>query len=217
MSELQDKFEARSINTVRTAQQRLVEDGLLEARHGLGVFVRRRPRDEADPDRPVRRLGHAEIDDFGPDRTVTVRLRLGPRPGEWGSDFGFAGKLRRQWPTLRIQRRAADHMDYVFTIDEKDLEDVVAEFDCLVAEANADYLGTTRPLELELERGFEAITGRINTATDPRLYRDFVYARAEASVCDRDDRLIDAALQAQARATLLRSLRDKSHALKGRA
>lgn len=39
ISELQDEYGIRSLNTVRAAQQRLAEEGLLETRHGVGAFV----------------------------------------------------------------------------------------------------------------------------------------------------------------------------------
>lgn len=39
ISELQDEYGIRSLNTVRDAQQLLVEEGLLETRQGIGAFV----------------------------------------------------------------------------------------------------------------------------------------------------------------------------------
>lgn len=39
ISELQDQHGIRSLNTVRAAQQRLVEEGMLETRQGVGAFV----------------------------------------------------------------------------------------------------------------------------------------------------------------------------------
>ena len=39
IAELQDHYGVRGLNTIRAAQQLLVEDGLLETRQGVGVFV----------------------------------------------------------------------------------------------------------------------------------------------------------------------------------
>ncbi|RYF60906.1 MAG: GntR family transcriptional regulator [Comamonadaceae bacterium] len=39
ISELQEEYGIRSLNTVRAAQQRVAEEGLLEARQGVGAFV----------------------------------------------------------------------------------------------------------------------------------------------------------------------------------
>jgi DNA-binding transcriptional MocR family regulator len=39
ISELQEEYGIRSLNTVRAAQQRLAEEGLLETRQGVGAFV----------------------------------------------------------------------------------------------------------------------------------------------------------------------------------
>ncbi|TQC44173.1 GntR family transcriptional regulator [Rhodococcus sp. WS4] len=39
ISELQEEYGIRRLNTVRAAQQRLAEKGLLEARQGVGAFV----------------------------------------------------------------------------------------------------------------------------------------------------------------------------------
>src|SRR5687767_7729145 len=39
ISELQDEYGIRSLNTVRAAQQCLAEEGLLETRQGVGAFV----------------------------------------------------------------------------------------------------------------------------------------------------------------------------------
>lgn len=39
ISELQDEYGIRSLNTVRAAQQRLAEEGLIETRQGVGAFV----------------------------------------------------------------------------------------------------------------------------------------------------------------------------------
>ena len=39
IKDLQDEYEAQSLNTVRSAQQALVEEGLLETHQGRGAFV----------------------------------------------------------------------------------------------------------------------------------------------------------------------------------
>lgn len=39
ISEIQKAYAVRSLNTVRAAQQRLVEEGLIETRQGAGAFV----------------------------------------------------------------------------------------------------------------------------------------------------------------------------------
>jgi DNA-binding FadR family transcriptional regulator len=39
ISEIQEQYGVRSLNTVRTAQQLLSEEGLLETRRGVGAFV----------------------------------------------------------------------------------------------------------------------------------------------------------------------------------
>lgn len=39
IASFQEHYGVRSMNTIRTAQQVLVEEGLLETRHGIGAFV----------------------------------------------------------------------------------------------------------------------------------------------------------------------------------
>lgn len=39
IDDLQDHYEVPSLNTIRRAQQLLVDEGLLETRHGVGAFV----------------------------------------------------------------------------------------------------------------------------------------------------------------------------------
>lgn len=59
IAELQDEYRVHSLNTVRRAQQMLVEDGMLETRQGLGAFVtavsaRPRPSESQPPNLGLR-------------------------------------------------------------------------------------------------------------------------------------------------------------------
>jgi DNA-binding GntR family transcriptional regulator len=53
IAELMEHYQVPGLNTIRSAQQLLVDDGLLETRQGIGVFVlvdqpRSTPRDVLD-------------------------------------------------------------------------------------------------------------------------------------------------------------------------
>jgi DNA-binding transcriptional regulator YhcF (GntR family) len=145
MTALQDRFGAKSLSTVRAAQQRLIREGRLEPVHGVGVFVRRRSLADPDPDGAVVRNSGPIIRSVDRDlRTITICLSVGIEPPLWNVTYVLDG-LQRRWPDADHSARGEFSSDFDFTIDADDLEFAVSEFDCLVADANADYLTAILP------------------------------------------------------------------------
>lgn len=213
MTQLQQQFGAKSLSTVREAQLRLIRDGLLEPHQGLGVFVRRFTDDRPDPDAIVRRdvpprLMSADAET----RTVTIELRISPQPSEWDA-ARFHTHLHARWPSYGITSAPGGRRGYTITITDSDLEDAVAEFDCLIAEANAFHLTVTRPENLAIRQSWQNMYDEVTLQPGGGLDGDHLRARLDRLHPDdpqhaqRVARAADAVTKAHILRTMLESSR----------
>lgn len=204
MSELQVQFGAKSISTVQTAQQRLISDGLIEARQGQGVFV----SGDRDPNQPARRVGTPLVEHIEPSGPITIKLTITSPPPFW-DNATFDRRVSRQWPTVDSFAVGGDHTAYMFDIDQADLEDAVAEFDCLLAETNAAWLASELPRLARGRRRHTTESDRRIACGDPATYHEFIVARANTLVPDLT--AAAPAAEALALAQVLRLARDSAH------
>lgn len=203
ISELQQQFGAKSANTIQTAQQRLIRDGLIEAHHGRGVFV----RSSRDPNAPVRRIGPPQVEVIDPAGPITIKITITAAPPLWDTTR-FNAAVAGQWPTVEPFAAGDDYTAYRVTIDQADLEDTVAEFDCLIAELNASWLTIERPRAMAHQQRWTVKTDRRAAAGDPEAYAEFIAARANSLGPDAASGT--AAADALTLARVLRLARDAS-------
>lgn len=213
MTEIQQQFGAKSLSTVRAAQLRLIRDGLLEPIHGVGVFVRRlSSADPPDRGTTVARDASPRLLSAEPDtRTITIELRISAQPPDWDTT-AFTAQLAERWPTYGTTLVPGGRSGYSITIKDDELEDTVAEFDCIIAEANAYYLTVTRPQLLAIQQQWQNAYDELTLRPAGGLDADHLQARLDRLHPDNpqhSQRLIRAT-EAVTKAQVLRRMLESS-------
>lgn len=210
IAEIQAMFGAKSASTVREAQQRLVRDHLIEALQGLGVYVKQssdaRP---PDPTEPVTRYGWPSLEDVDAERrTITIELRTSPQPHNW-SRF-FHDHLRARWPHMRMGGAPGGRGAYQITMAVAEIETAVTEFDCLIAESNAEFLTVTLPVTRARRTAVQRLLDERTARPDGGLDIDGIHARLDALYPDEPlaAKLIANATAAVTKAATLRAMVD---------
>ncbi|WP_158240361.1 winged helix-turn-helix domain-containing protein [Mycobacterium hubeiense] len=218
MTDIQSRFGAKSLSTVRAAQLRLARDGLVTAHHGRGVFVR--GLTSADPpsrDAIVTRNEPPTLISADPaTRTITIELRTSAQPEQWATST-FIDRLRERWPTHGRTMVPGGRSGYTITIADRELEDTVAEFDTLLAEANAYHLTVTRPKLRAAQRIWQNTHDELTVCPGGGLDLDHLQARLDRLHPDdpegaqRLTRAVDAVTKAHVMRTMLENSRHDPH------